>query len=344
MKTKKIIVVILLLFISINTTGCTHWLKDDDGKIVKEPTTGQNLASDILCKPTDENVIKTYEKNGMKKELKKLPECDEMTPASGGYTGLWSTLIVKPLSWLIVKIGETIGNFGWAIILATIVIRLIIFPLSKKAAQQSEGMKAAQKDLEKLQKKYRNVTTQEEQMMQAQEMMQIYKKHNINPMSGCLFAFIQMPLFLAFLESLQKLPVVFEETFLGINLGTSPMVALFGSEFAFGNIIDAFSNGNWVYIILPILVALTTFYSFRLNGATGTPDQQKQMKMMMNFMLVFIIIASFTMSASIIVYWITGSIFTIVQNLMVRRKRSDKDVRSNKVRSQNKGRSLKTSA
>jgi len=110
------------------------------------------------------------------------------------------------------------------------------------------------------------------------------------------------------------------------------------------NIIDAFSNGNWVYIILPILVALTTFYSFRLNGATGTPDQQKQMKMMMNFMLVFIIIASFTMSASIIVYWITGSIFTIVQNLMVRRKRSDKDVRSNKVRSQNKGRSLKTSA
>ena len=72
MKQKKIILMILLLFISINTTGCTHWLKDENKKIVKEPTTGQNLAEDILCQPTDKNVIKTYEKYEMKKEIETL--------------------------------------------------------------------------------------------------------------------------------------------------------------------------------------------------------------------------------------------------------------------------------
>jgi YidC/Oxa1 family membrane protein insertase len=158
-------------------------------------------------------------------------------------------------------------------------------------------------------------------MMQAQEMMQIYKKYDINPMSGCLFAFIQMPLFLAFLESLQKLPVVFEETFLGLNLGTSPLVGMFGGSISFGNFVESFTNGHWIYILLPVLVAITTFYSFRMNSQTGTEEQQKQMKMMMNFMTIFIIIASFTMSSSIIIYWITGSIFTIVQNMMVRRRK-----------------------
>lgn len=342
MKNKKIILAIMLIFIAFNTTGCTHWLKDEDGKIVKEPTTGQNLASDIFCQPTDKNVIKTYEKNDM--DIKELPTCEEFTPASGGYTGIWSTLIVKPLSWLINKLGVLIGNFGLAIILATIIIRFIIFPLSRKAAQQSEGMREAQKDMEKIQKKYRNRTDQEAQMMQMQEMMQIYKKYNINPMSGCLFAFIQMPLFLAFLESLQKLPPVFEENFLGLNLGTSPIVGIFGGSISLSNFVESFSTGNWVYIILPILVALSTFYSFKINPTTGSKEQQAQMKMMMNFMLIFIVIASFTMSSSIIIYWITGSIFTIVQNYVVRKRSEKKNVKQNNNFRKNKRRSLAKSA
>ena len=342
MKQKKMILVVLLMLVTFNMTGCTHYLKDDDGKVVKEPTTGQTLAEDILCQPTNENVIKTYKDNGM--DIKELPTCEEFTPASGGYQGIWTTLIVKPLSWLINWLGTFIGNYGWAIILATIIIRLIIFPLSRKAAMQSENMKRAQKDMERLQNKYRNRQDQEAQMMQAQEMMQLYKKYDINPMSGCLFAFIQMPLFLAFLESLNKLPVVFEETFLGLNLGTSPMVGIFSGDISFANFFAAFTNGHWLYMLLPILVALTTFYSFRMNSAAGTPDQQKQMKLMMNFMTIFIIIASFTMSASIVIYWITGSVFTIVQNMMVKRRKDKNDVRSKTSRGKVKGRSLKASA
>ncbi len=327
---KKKVIVVLLLIMTLSLTGCTQYLKNDKGMVVKEPTTGQNLVSNILCQPENEDVLKTYKKNDVKVE--KLPKCAKFTPANGGYEGIWSTLFIKPLSWLIIQIGEIVKNFGLAIIIVTLIIRMIIFPISKKSAMQSEGMKEASKDLQRLENKYRNRNSQQDQMMKAQEMMQIYKKHNINPMSGCLFAFIQFPLFFAFLESLYRIPAVFEGNFLIYNLGTSPFNALFGTSLDFGHFINSFSTGSWVYILLPIAVGLATFFSFKMNSGMnmGNPEQEKQMKLMMNIMMIFITFVSFTMSTSIIIYWITGSLFTIIQTLIIRRH---KDVRSSKKRS-----------
>lgn len=327
---KKIMMFIAIFLTTISLTGCTSYVKDSKGAAVKEPTTGQTLASNILCRPTNKDVLKTYKKN--KVNISKLPECSKFTPGSGTYGGIWETIFIKPLSYFIIQIGKILGNYGLAIIVITLVIRLIIFPLSKKSALQSENMKFAQKDLEKLEKKYQGRESQEDQMMKAQEMMSIYKKYDINPMSGCLFAFIQMPLFFAFLESLNRLPIVFEGKFLGYNLGSSPFVKLFGGNFDFSKFINSFSNGNFIYLFLPILVALTTFLSFKLNSgmSSGSEEQQSQMKTMMNVMLVFIVFTSFTMPVSIILYWITGSIFTVVQAEIIRRM---KENGSSKVRS-----------
>ncbi|MDD6323732.1 MAG: YidC/Oxa1 family membrane protein insertase [Bacilli bacterium] len=326
---KKFFMIVAMMFLTLSLSGCTSYVKDSKGSPVKEPTTGQTLTSNILCRPTNKDVIKTYKSNKVK--LDKLPECSKFTPASGSYGGIWETIFIKPLSYFIIQIGKILGNYGWAIIAVTLLIRLIIFPLSKKSALMSENMKFAQKDLEKLEKKYRGRESQEDQMMKAQEMMTIYKKYDINPMSGCLFAFIQMPLFFAFLESLNRLPIVFEGRFLGYKLGTSPFVALFGSNFDVGKLISSFSNGNFIYLILPIMVALTTFLSFKLNSgvSSGSDEQQSQMKTMMNVMLVFIVFTSFTMPVSIILYWVTGSLFTIVQAEIIRRM---KENGSNKVR------------
>lgn len=327
---KKIAMFMVIGLLTFSLSGCTTYMKDSKGNPVKETTTGQTLASNILCKPTNKNVIKTYEKN--KVDIDKLPECSEFTPTSGTYGGIWETVFIKPLSWFIIQVGKILGNYGFAIIVVTLIIRLIIFPISKKSALQSENMKFAQKDLEKLERKYRGRETQEDQMMKAQEMMGIYKKYDINPMSGCLFAFIQMPLFFAFLESLNRLPIVFEGSFLGYNLGTSPFVKLFGGNFDFSKFIESFSNGSFIYLLLPILVALTTFFSFKLNSgvSSGSEEQQHQMKTMMNVMLVFIVFTSFTMPTSIILYWITGSLFTIVQAEVIRRMKEN--ARGSKVR------------
>ena len=86
--------------------------------------------------------------------------------------------------------------------------------------------------------------------------------------------------------------------------------------------LKAIGMGNWLYLILPILVAVTTFFSFKLNsGASINPDQEKQMKYMTMFMMIMIVFMSFSMSTAIIIYWITNSTFTIIQNLIVKRSK-----------------------
>lgn len=79
---------------------------------------------------------------------------------------------------------------------------------------------------------------------------------------------------------------------------------------------------NWLYLILPVLVALTTFFSIKLNSSeTMSEDQEKQMKMMTYIMMIMIVFMSFSTSTVIIYYWITNSTFTIVQNLIVKRSK-----------------------
>ena len=82
----------------------------------------------------------------------------------------------------------------------------------------------------------------------------------------------------------------------------------------------AISKGHFYYIILPILVLLVTYFSFKANKNSGAGGQEKQMKTMMNVMLVIIVFTSFQMSTAIIIYWITNSGFTILQNLIVKRR------------------------
>lgn len=317
---KKLIV--LLMIVTLSLTGCTTYIKDKKGSPVKEPTTGQTLAKNILCQPTNKNVIKTYEK--YKVNIDKLPTCSKFTPASGKYHGLWETLFIKPLSYVIIQIGKILGNYGLSIIVVTLIIRLILFPFTKKSVMQSENMKKAQKDLNKLEKKYKGTEDDRDaQMKKAQEMMAIYKKYDINPMSGCLFAFLQLPLFFAFLESLNRLPIVFEGKFLGLHLGMSPFVKIFGNSFSFNKLLDSFGNGSFIYLILPILVCLTTYFSFKNSNSSSSPEQQAQMKTMMNVMLIFIVFTSFTMPVSIILYWVTGSVFTICQTEVIRRMKDE---------------------
>ena len=182
-------------------------------------------------------------------------------------------------------------------------------PLTKKTAMQSENIKKAQPEIDRINKKYENKLDQDSQLKKSQETLLVYQKYNINPMSSCLFALIQIPLLFAFIEAINRTPAIFEGKFLGLHLGITPWVAL--------------KNGEWWYLIVVVVLALVTYFSFKLNKGAGAPgdDTQKQMDMMNNFMLIFIVYASFTMSTAICVYWISSSAFTIFQNLLVKREK-----------------------
>lgn len=306
----KTIKIITTLFLAISLTGCTKILKDGK-QPVQNPETGQNLVSNILCQPEEQTTIDIYKEHDF--DLDKLPKCKDFKINSNGYEGLWTTLFVKPLARILLLTGGLVKNYGLAVVLLTLVIRALLLPVTKKTAMQSENMKKAKPKLDKLEQKYKGKTDQESMMQKSQEMMLIYKENNINPLSGCLFSLIQIPLFFAFYEALNRLPAIFEENFLGFQLGTSPLTA--------------FKTGNWLYIIFPILVCLATFFSFKLNAtASMSSEQEQQMKMMMNISIVFITIASFTMSTGIELYWIFNSGFTVIQNLLVKRSKKNANI------------------
>ncbi len=309
MKKNKYIKILIILLVVFSLTGCTKYGKDTNKKAIVNEKTGQRLVTNILCKPTDKEMIKlynSYNKDSKKKvDLEKLEDCKSMK-ISGDYQDLWTNIFVKPLAWVIIKIGNLFKSYGLALIIATLIIRLIAFPFTKKAALQSENMKKASPALEKLEKKYKNKNDQESMMKKSQEMMIIYKENNINPMSTCLFTFFQIPLFFAFYEAISRIPIIFEEKFLGFELGTSP--------------INAVTMGDYKYLIFIVLIGAATYFSFKLNsGAAMNQDQQKQMKMMTNVMVIVMTITAFSISTGIAFYWVTTNIFTIIQNLLVKR-------------------------
>lgn len=306
MKNKKIKVILIIFLLLISMTGCTKQLTDSNNKAVKNETTGQTLTKNILCKPTNKETIKIYENN--KVNLKKLPECKDFKVTSGKYEGLWTSIFVKPLAFVLLKLGMIVKNYGISVILISILIRLIAFPLTKKAALQSEVMKKAQPELNKIQKKYADKKDQDSMMKQNQEIMAIYKKYGINPMAGCLFAFIQLPIFVAFFEAVQRTPVIFEDKFLGLQLGTTPAVGITTATL-------------YSYIILMIIIAVTTFLSFKMNSMGNMDDPS--MKMMPIMMSGMIIITAVFMPTGLGIYWVTSNMFTIVQNTLLKRRKDN---------------------
>lgn len=307
--------IIILLAVLLVLTGCTKTLTDADNKVVKNEETGKTLTENVLCRPTDENTIELYKENGV--DIESLSECENFKPFDN-YEGLWTTIFVKPLAWVIIKLGVLLEKInlgkglanGLAIILSCLVIRLIMYPLTKKTAMQSEKMKEVQPQLDRLQKKYQNKTSEEGQRKMAEEMMVIYQKHKINPVSSCLLSFVQIPLLFAYLEAINRTPVIFENTFLGLNMGTTISHGIMSGDW-------------WMYVILLILILGTSFLSFRktLKDQTAVAAQ---MKGTLYFMLAMIAVASFSLPVALGLYWITSSLFTVVQNLIVERKKAKK--------------------
>ena len=303
MKNKKLILFILLAILVLPLAGCTKYVQENK-KVVTEQETGERLVENILCKPTKEPILKLYEEHNI--DISNVPNCNEFKISSNGYEGIWNTIFVKPLALIIIKLTSLVKNVGLSIIIVTFLIRAILYPLTKGTAMQSEMMAKAKPEIDKIEKKYANKTSQEDQMAHSQEIMMVYKKYGINPLSGCIFALIQIPLFFAFYEAMNRLPLIFEGSFLGLDLGMSPL--------------NGMMKGNFFYIIIIILVIVMTWLSFKLNKTANTNDMNGvSMRMMTNMSIGMIAIASFTISTSIAIYWICNSSFTVMQNLLVKR-------------------------
>ncbi len=313
----------VLVFALLLTSGCGNnkYIVDKNDEIVKYEETGQMLEKDILCLPEKDgelyNIYKKYS-DQLNIDFEDLPSCTNFKITSNESTGLWEFLFVKPLAYLILILGKLVGNLGISLILIGLAIRIVLLPFTIRSTKQTMNMKKAQPELEKLERKYRNRTDNESLMAKSQETMMIYKKYKVNPMVGCLMAFIQLPLFFAFLQAIYRTPSIYEETLLTFNLGMTPLVGI--------------KTGNYLYLLLLALIAVSTYFSFKqsMNSAGNqSKEAAKQMKIMLYVMLIVITYASMTLPTALAFYWIVTYAFIAVQNILVA-KFSNKDLTNKK--------------
>lgn len=312
-KIKQILLISILL---LTLTGCTKTLKDGNEVITNEKT-GQTLTSNILCQPSDEDLYSQYAEYNDKLQvsLEDLPSCESFTPSKLKYQSLWESIFIKPLAFIILKLGyflKKFGGMGASVMIIGLLIRLIMMPLQFKTVKQSESLKKVQPELEKIERKYKDKTDNDSLMAKSQETMLVYKKYNINPVSGCIMAFIQFPLFFAFLEAINRVPAIFEGTIFtntkfAFELGMTPSAGL--------------ANQQYQYIILIVLIILTTFLSFKLSmqSQNQTPEMAQQMKFMFIFMLLIVSITSLSLPTAIALYWIVTNGFAVIQNAIIKK-------------------------
>lgn len=226
-----------------------------------------------------------------------LAGCDYSKPENRD--GFFYNTFVKPMDNLIHLLGANLDhNYGLAIIIITLIVRLVLFPFMMKTYKNQklmrEKMKLAKPEMEKIQERVKRARTQEEKMEANQDMMALYKKHGINPMNmGCLPIVIQMPIVMGLFYVL-KFPteggITEYPQFLWFNL-TQPDI--------------------FITIIAGIIYALQAFVSMKY---ANVPDEQKNMMRMMMFISPIMIIWMSYISASALgLYWAVGGAFLVVQ-------------------------------
>ena len=231
-----------------------------------------------------------------------LAGCTEINePITSESEGIWNQYFVYPLSWVITKIAEVFSNsYGLSIIIVTIIIRLLILPLSIKQIKSSKAMQAVQPKLQELQKKYSSKDAATQQKLQ-QETMELFQREGVNPLAGCLPIFVQMPILIAMYHAIMRTEEVSRYSFLWFELGSR----------------DPF-------FILPVLTAVFTFLQQKLMMSTNTsasqnPQLQMQMNMMLYMMPIMIGVMAAIFPSALALYWVTGNIFMVLQTLLINR-------------------------
>ena len=200
------------------------------------------------------------------------------------------TVLAEPLFWLLTKIHGLVGNWGFAIILVTMVVKLLFYKLSEASYKSMANMRKFQPKLQALRERYGN-----DRQKMSQAMMEIYKKEKINPLGGCLPMIVQIPVFIALYWVLLE------------------SVELRQADFIFW--IKDLSTKD-PYYVLPVIMGATMLIQQRLNPAPADPVQQKVL-----MALPFVFTAFFAFFPSgLVLYWVVNNTLSIFQQMYIAKK------------------------
>lgn len=225
-----------------------------------------------------------------------LTGCQAMT-SEGSF---FQSTFIHPFTWLIeLFAGITGGSYGLAIILITILLRLVLMPLMLKQYKNQQNMKAKMEilkpEMDEMQKKIKGTKDPAEQRKLQQEMMGLYQKHGVNPLSvGCLPMLIQMPILMGLYYAISGSAEIASHSFLWFNLGHSDL---------------------WITAAAGIIYYL----QFKVSMSNVTEEQKKQMKLMGLMSPIMIVMFSLSAPSALPLYWTVGGMFLIVQTWLARK-------------------------
>ena len=193
------------------------------------------------------------------------------------------------LTFLLNTTDKYVGNFGVSIIIVTILIKIMLLPLTLKQDKSMKEMKKLQPEIEKIKEKYAN----DKQMLNIKT-MELYKEHKVNPLGGCLPLLLQLPILFALFGVLRNGIIPKDSSFLWLKLSVP----------------DPF-------YVLPVLNGAVSFFQQKLMGSADSNPQMKNMMYIFPIMMIFI---SYRMPSGLQLYWLTSSILAVVQQYFIMKK------------------------
>jgi len=221
----------------------------------------------------------------------------------------WFYFLTKPLFVGLHFFAVMTGNFGIAILIITVLIKLVFFPLANRSYEAMSRMKKLQPEMERIRDQYK-----EDKMKQQQEMMELYKKEKVNPLAGCLPILIQIPVFFALYKVLFVTIEMRHAPFFGWiqDLSAPDPTTMFN---LFGLI--PWDPPSFLMIgVWPILMGITMFVQMKMNPAPADPIQQKIFTWMP--IIFTFVLASFP--AGLVIYWAWNNFLSVAQQGVIMRK------------------------
>lgn len=202
----------------------------------------------------------------------------------------WLWWVAQPLFWLLTFIHSILGNWGWAIIFLTIIVKSAFFPLSAKSYRSMANMRRVAPKLAALREQFGD-----DRSKLSQEMMGLYKKEKINPLGGCLPILVQMPVFIALYWVLME----------SVELRQAPFMLW----------IEDLSLKD-PFFILPLIMGASMFVQMQLNPTPPDPMQAKVMKIMPVIFTVFFLF----FPSGLVLYWVVNNMLSITQQYLITKK------------------------
>ena len=221
----------------------------------------------------------------------------------------WFYFITKPTFWLLHYLYLFLGNYGLAILAATVVIKLVLFPLSNKSYASMAAMKKLHPEIMRLRELYKD-----DPMQQQKAMMDLYRKHQVSPMSGCLPMLVQIPIFFALYKVLFVTIDMRHQPFYGwIRDLSAPdptnLFTLFG--------LIPWDPPSFLHVgVLPLLMGLTMWVQMKLNPPPPDPIQRR----LFDLMPIFFTILLAPFPAGLVLYWTWNNILSFAQQYYIMRR------------------------